>query len=126
MAIRGAVRWRPDTYRSPLLATVAELDPTAEPPTGSIVMVAQLVAYDDTQLTGANYQPGHPDTERKLVILHERTYTKELAAFATMTQSEASAAWADTLADYKAWVLPAGPTLLKAIRAARTAAPQVI
>lgn len=139
MAIKGAARWKPDSYRTTLEATVLGLNPTGETtdpetgettqtgtPEGTVVMTAQLVAYDDTQLTGQNYQAGHPDTERKLVVLYEETVMKSLGGFASMTQAEAAAEWATALQAFSARVAPAGPALVKAIRAARTAPPVLI
>lgn len=126
MAIRGACRWRPDAFRSPLTTTVANLDPAATPPTGQVVMHAQLVAYDDTVVTPASYSPGDPATEKALVILYEEPITMELAAFDGLTTGAAAALWADALTEFKTRVTPAGPVLLKAIRPARIAAPILI
>lgn len=130
MAIKGAVRWKPDTYRTSLEATVLELDPAPEgggPPEGTVVMTAQLVAYDDTSFGAGNaYRPGHRDTEDKLVILYEEPVTKALAPFKAMTAQEAQAEWATALEAFRDRVLPAGSTLVKAIRAARLAPPILI
>jgi hypothetical protein len=126
MAIKGAVRWRPDAFRSPLTTTVANLDPTATPPAGQVVMIAQLVAYDETAVTGANYRAGDPATERELVILYEEPVSMELAAFDGLTNAAAAALWSTALDAFKARVLPAGPVLVKAIRAARIAPPVLI
>lgn len=60
MAIKAAVRWKPDTYRSSLETTVSGFDGTTV--TGSIVQITQLVAYDDSVVTGGNYKPGDPST----------------------------------------------------------------
>ena len=126
MAIKGAVRWRPDAFRSPLTTTVANLDPAATPPTGQVVMIAQALVYDDTKVTGANYKPGDPATERELVILYEEPVSMELAAFDGLTEAQAAALWEDALTAFKTRVLPAGPVLIRAIRTARTAPPVVI
>lgn len=66
MAIRGAVRFKPDMYRSTLEATVGELNAAATPPTGTVFMVAQLVAYDDTRVGAAGnpYVPGAAASRR--------------------------------------------------------------
>ena len=126
MAIKGAVRWRPDAFRTPLTTTVANLDPAATPPTGQVVMHAQLVAYDDADVTPANYKAGDVATERDLVILYEEPISMELAAFDGLTNAQAAALWATALNEFKTRVTPAGPNLLKAIRTARRAAPVLI
>lgn len=126
MAIKGAVRWRPDAFRSPLTTTVANLDPAATPPAGQVVMIAQLAAYDDQQVTAQNYEPGDPATEKRLVILYEEPITMELAAFDGLANAQAAALWTDALDDFKTRVTPAAAVLVKAIRAARTAPPVVL
>lgn len=126
MAIRGAVRYKPDTYRSTLSTTIANFDPAATPPAGTIVMTAQAIAYDDTQVTAANYQPGDPATERNLVVLYEEPISMELAAFDGLTQAAASQLWTDALTAFKTRLTPAGPVLVKAIRSARLAPPILV
>lgn len=139
MAVKGAVRYKPDTYRSSLETLVAGLSPQGaqtnpgvQPPTydgvpaGDVVMVAQLVAYDDVQLQLANYKPGDPLTEQYITVLHERPITLALAAFNGLTQTQATALWTAELNSYKTWVTPAATTLLRAIRAARRANPVLL
>lgn len=123
MAIKAAVRIKPDTYRSSLSTTIQNFDPAAAPPTGQVVMVAQAIVYDDAVLTGTNYQPGDPVTERNIVVLYEEVITKELAVFNSLTQAQATAEWTAALNEFMTRILPAGPTLVKAIRSARLAAP---
>ena len=127
MAIKGACRWKPDIYKTSLETTVANLDPTATPPTGSVVMTAQLVGYDDTKIGAGNpYAPGASGVEQFITVLYEEPITKELSAFEVMSQAQATAEWAAALDAFKTRVLPAGPLLLKAIRAAKIAAPILI
>lgn len=126
MAIRVACRWKPDTYRSSLETTVAGLDPAAMPPAGTIVMHAQLCAYDDTVVTGASYKAGDPVTERAIVVLYEESISMDLAGFDSLTQAQATQQWADALAVFRDRVSPAAPALLRAIRAARIASPVVL
>lgn len=140
MAIRGAVRWKPDAYRSSIEATVAELNPTGvQPPDaqgnpqpdsgvpgGSVVMIAQAVAYDDTIVTGANYQAGDPATERNIVVLHERTYTFDLSVAHTSTQAQIDTLLTNTLNSYRSWILPAGPALVRMFYSARRSAPILV
>lgn len=126
MAIKGAVRFKPDVYRSSLETTVAGLNAAATPPTGTVVMRVQLVAYDDTVVTGGNYSPGEPSTEKNLVILYEDTLQMELAAFNGLTQNQATTLWTNALSAWGNSVLPAAPNLVKAIRGARVAPPVVI
>lgn len=130
MAIKGAVRWKPDVYKSSLEATVLGLNASPDgggAPTGTVVMTAQLVAYDDVDFGAGNpYRPGHRDTEDKLVILYEEPVMKALEVFAAMTAAQAQAEWEASLTAFRDRVLPAGPTLVKAIRAARLAPPVLI
>lgn len=126
MAIRGAVRFKPDMYRSSLEATVAGLNAAATPPTGSIVMMAQLVAYDDTVVTGANYKPGRPDIEQEITVLYEEPIMMDLSVFSGKTQAQSTAMWSTALTDFANRVSPAAVSLLRAIRAARLSAPQFL
>ena len=123
MAVRGAVRFKPDVYRSSLETTVSGLKPDATPPEGTVYMVAQLVAYDDTVVTGGNYVAGDPATERNITILYEETLGKELASFNALTQPQATAAWTTSLDQFRIRVEPAAANLLKAIRGARRTNP---
>jgi hypothetical protein len=126
MAIKGAVRWKPDTYRSSIEATVMELDPSVTPPGGSVVLIIQAIAYDDTVVTPANYQAGHPDTERNIIVLHEQVKQYALSAAHSMTTAAINSFLAGELVAYKNWVLPAGPALIKAFYGARTTAPLLV
>lgn len=126
MAIKGAVRFAPDVYRSSLETTVAALDPAATPPTGTVVMRVQLVAYDDAVVTGGNYSAGDPATEKNLVVLYEDTLQMELATFNGLTQPQATTLWTNALSAWGATVSPAALNLLKAIRGARISPPVVI
>lgn len=126
MALKGAVRFKPDVYRTSMEATVGSLDPAASPPSGTVYMVAQLVAYDDAVVTGGNYKPGDPATEQNVTVLYEETLSQELAAFAGLTQPQATALWTAALNAFQVRVTPAGPVLLRAIRAARLTPPVVL
>lgn len=126
MALKGAVRFKPDMYRSSLEATVLSLNPLASPPTGTVVMPVQLVAYDDAVVTAGNYVPGDADTEKNITVLYETSLQMELAAFNGLTQPQATALWTNALATWKTWVTPAALNLLRATRAARLTPPSVI
>lgn len=128
MTIKGAVRFTPDMYKSTLEATVGSLDASATPPTGTVYMPVQLVAYNDTEVgTQANpYIPGDPASERYITVLYAGTLSMELAAFQGINQAAATALWTTALNAWKDAVTPAGPNLLKAIRAARIAPPILI
>lgn len=123
MAIKGAARWKPDVYRTSLESTVIELDPAASPPSGIVVMIAQLVVYDDTVVTPANYLAGDPATERNITVLFEQPVSKALGPFTAMTGAQALAEWDAALSTFAAWVQPAGVVLVRAIRNARRSAP---
>lgn len=141
MAIRGAVRWKPDAFRSSLETTVIDLNPTGQysdaqgnplPPTGipggTVVFVLQAVAYDDARLgIPANpYRPGHPETEKEVVVLHEETRQYALSAVNGLTQAQINAFLASELTSYKNWILPAGPNLVKVFYSARLSAPILV
>lgn len=128
MAIRGAVRFKPDMYRSTLEATVGALDASATPPTGTVYMPVQLVAYNDTEVgtQGNPYVAGDPASERFITVLYEETLQMELAAFQGKSQAAATAMWTAALTEWRDAVAPAGPNLLKAIRAARIAPPVLL
>lgn len=123
MAIKGAVRFKPDMWKSTLESTVGGLDPAATPPTGTVYMPVQLVAYDDAVVTGGNYSPGEPATEKNITVLYEDTLQLELAAFQGINQAAATALWTAALNNWKTWITPAGVNLLKATRSARLSAP---
>lgn len=143
MAIKGGVRWKPDQYRTSLEATVTDLNPTGQQydengnpttatgvPEGTVVMIAQAVAYDDAVFgDGAGqvpYRPGDPETERHLVVLHEETKMYELSAAYAPTAAQIDAFFAAELEAYRDWVLPAGGTLAKVMYTARMAPPILV
>ena len=96
MALTGGARWKPDATTGSLETKVEWRDKSAGD--GRIVMVAQLVAYDDQSFNAQNtYRPGHPDSERNLIILDQDPKHIELTALASMTQAEKDAAWAAEL-----------------------------
>lgn len=125
MAIKGAVRFAPDMYKSALESTVGQLNAAASPPTGTVFMPVQLVTYDDTKVgtAGNPYVPGDPASEVHITILYTDTLSMELAAFQGKSQAAATALWTDAITAWRDAVAPAGPNLLKAIRAARIAPP---
>ena len=134
MATRGAVRWRPDVGRSASQATIMDFNPapldenglpSGGPPTGSVVMIAQVIAYNNERVDTAAkpYRPGHQDTEEDITVLYEQVFTKELAVIGKMTQAQAEAEWAATLQSFRDTHLGAIDPLIKAIRAARRSKP---
>ncbi len=128
MAIRGAVRFKPDMYRSTLETTVGSLNAAVTPPTGMVFMPVQLVAYDNAKVGTADnpYVPGSPASEVEITVLYEDTLSMELAAFQGISQAAATALWTAALTNWRDQIAPAGPNLLKAIRAARIAPPVLL
>ncbi len=128
MAIKGAVRFKPDIYRSTLEATVGSLNAAATPPAGTVFMPVQLVAYDDTKVgtAGNPYVPGAQASEVEITVLYEDTLSMELAAFQGISQAAATALWTVALTNWRDAIAPAGPNLLKAIRATRIAPPVLL
>lgn len=124
MAVRGGYRWKPDAYRSTTSTTIQDFDPSANPPTGGVVMIAQAIAYDDAALKDVAYRAGVSDTEAAIVVLYEEPVVMDLTAFASMTGAEATAAWGTALTDFETRVAPAMPVLIRAIVPARQAAPK--
>lgn len=126
MAIKAAVRWKPDIGRTSLETTIQNFAPSSVPPAGNIVRTAQLVGYDDTVVTGANYAAGDPQTERRLIVLYETPITLDLAGFASLTAAQARALWDSALTDFGTTVRPAAPTLVIAQLGAMQSAPVVL
>jgi hypothetical protein len=73
--MKAAIRWKPDVMRTSL-ETLSIVDQAGE---GSITMIAQLVAYDDTKVNGATYVPGDFASEKFIVVCHERVFTYDIA-----------------------------------------------
>lgn len=115
MTIRTGVRWKPSVYRSSQETINQGLDPSTTPPSGTIVRIAQCVAYDDTKVaTGGNpYKPGSPATEVEIYILDESPRLLDLAAMDGKTQVQINAMWATALTDYKVFIQPAVAALVK-------------
>ncbi len=126
MAIKAAVRWQPDAFRTSLETTIQNFDPTTTPPSGTLIRMAQLVVYDDTEVTGGNYAAGDPATERNLVLLYAEPIGMELALFQPLNAAASAAAWATALQAFANRVTPAVALLVKAQRAAMRTAPIVL
>jgi hypothetical protein len=125
MAIKGAVRYKP-SVNSSLEATVAGLDTTATPPSGIVVVTAQLVAYDDTKvgIAGNPYVPGDPATEKFVKVVYQDAIQMSLEAFDGLSMVAAQALWTTALTNWKNTIgTPAALTLYTAVYGALTAAP---
>jgi len=127
MAIRTGVRFKPSVYRSSQETINASLNPGATPPTGTVVRIVQLVAYNDAELTtpGNPYAAGTPATESKIYILDEQPKMQELAAMDGKTQGQVNAMWAAVLAAYKTEMQPAAANLVKSEIGVQSAAPSL-
>jgi len=121
MAQRLAARYKPDTYRSSLETLVQNFNPTAV--TGTIVLPVQLCMYDDTVVTGANYQPGDPASERNINVLYEDQLLFDIATLGAMTQANLSTFLANQLTAWGQSVKAAGPALGRIVVTAKRAAP---
>lgn len=123
MALTGGARWRPDPYRGTLSTTVQWRDKEAGD--GLVIMTAELVAYDDSDFTAPGaYQPGAPETERKLIILDQQPVGKELLALAEMSQQEKDAEWEAALqAFWESYPDPVKIALATSMWAAKQAPP---
>jgi hypothetical protein len=126
MAIRGAVRWMPDSRSNAQQSYLEGFDTGTTPPSGNVVMIAQVVAYDDTQVTGANYREGDPSTERLLTIIDQVVVRKSIAGMYNLTQAEVDAGWEAERQAIAARYLPHGAALVKMIRGARKAPPLLL
>ena len=127
MALKGAVRYCP-TVNSSLETTIAGLDASVDPPTGTIVMTAQLVAYDDTKVgvAGNPYVPGDPNTEKFIFVVYQTPISLELSAFDGLTLSQSAALWSAALASFKASIpAQAALTMFNAAYSAQTAPPSI-
>lgn len=123
MALKGAVRWKPDTYESSILTKISSFDPTTTPPTGDVVMIAQLVMYNDVIVTPENYKKGDPATESNITVLYEAPITKSLSSFSGMTAGQMATEWANTLSTFRLFVQPAATYLANVLWTARNAPP---
>lgn len=115
MAIQTGVRWKPSVYRSSQETINQGLNPAATPPAGTIVRIAQLVAYDDTKVTtvGNPYAPGTPATESQMYILDEIPVGLDLTAMNGKSQAQITAMWGAALAAQKTYWQPAVANLVK-------------
>lgn len=104
MAVKYAVRWKPDINRSSLETKIQNRDMSADPPnSGNRVRCLQLVAFDDSQVgvSGNAYVPGAPATEQFITIIDERVVTLGIAAFTGLTFAQSQALWD---AERDAWI----------------------
>lgn len=124
MAVKAAFRYKPDTYRSGLETIVENFDPAAG--TGTLVLPCQMVIYDDTKVTGANYVPGDPSSERNINVLYEDVIRLDIAATAALSQAAMQTAISDALAQWGNSVKPSATALGKIVLAAKRAAPQLL
>lgn len=126
MAVRAAVRFKPEVGRSALETTIQNRDYSVTPPTGGMVRTVQLVAWDDASVSVANYKAGLPETERHLVIVDQDTVTMDISAFHGTTYAEAEALWQPVLDAAAARWQPVLATLLRAAAGSVMANPVVL
>lgn len=127
MTVHQLVRWKPQISTSQE-TTVAALDTSTSPPTGTVPLIAQLCAYDDAEYDVATAKPGDPAQEFKLVILYESPRMLPLESFAGLSGQQSAAKWGVELTAFQTemHVNNADQLLQRAIRPARRAAPVVI
>jgi len=126
MAIKGAIRWKPDVYRSSTNTTIAGLvlpaATSTDKPQGTIIMIAQAVTFDDIRFGPVNaYRPGHVESEIFVDVLFEQAIQKDISVFIGKSYAECEAIWDAELEAFKTWVTPHGTLLVNAIRPARRA-----
>lgn len=128
MAVKRAVRWQPDAKMNVQQTLIGGLDTSTNPAGGTVTMVAQLVAYDDTVVTGGNYSAGDPATEKNLAILYQEPVSMDLASFNGLTAANAKAQWDAALAAFgtRMQTNAADALIQKAVLSARRSAPVVI
>lgn len=126
MAIKAAVRFKPEVGRTPLETTIQTPDFTATPPTGGMVRIIQLVGWDDATLPLASYQAGMPDSERRLVVIDQKAVTLDISAFSGITYAAAEALWQAELTAAAAEWTPVLATLLRAAAGSVLADPVVL
>lgn len=114
MAIQVAARFKPDTYHNGLQTLIQGFSPS--PLAGLLILAVQLCAYDDAQITGANYVPGDPAVERYITVLYEDTLSGDLAVLGAGTQAAANTFWANALSAWATSMAPAKAALLNSRR----------
>ncbi len=124
MAMQDRARYKPDMQRSTLEALVANLDPTATPPTGTVYLPVQVITYDDGDIPA--YRPGDPEIEQYVTVLHEDTLSFALDGFGGLTAAGVLAQMEGRLDSWAATVKPAVPMLRRIIRAAKRTAPRAL
>lgn len=98
----------------------------ADGTTGTIFLVAEICQYDDTVVTGANYKPGHPDTEANITVVDTGVLQFDVAPLRAMTNANLNT-FLDQQLD--AWVLarkPAAATIAPIVLAAQKRPARVI
>lgn len=118
MAMKAAIRWKPDVMRTSL-ETLSLIDTAGE---GSITMIAQLVAYDDTKVNGATYVPGDFASEKYIVVCNEQVYTYDIAGLPS-TFAQIQAKFAADMAAYRDAIQPNALRLALICAAAKLATP---
>lgn len=128
MAVKRAVRWQPDAKMNVQQTLIAGLDTSQNPATGTVTMVAQLVAYDDTVVTSGNYSAGDPATEKNIAILYQEPVSMDLTSFNALTAANAKAQWDAALTAFgtRMRTNAADALVQKAVLSARRSAPQVL
>ena len=124
MAIKAALRFKPDTYRSGMETLIEGFNPATG--TGTIILPVQVVMYDDTVVTGANYTPGDPASERNINVLYEDQLRFDIAALTAMTQANLSAFLTSQLNAWGQIVKPGMTGIGRIVLAAKRATPQAL
>lgn len=94
MAIQARVRYKPDTFRNGIETTIENKGRDAEGNlTGQFVRIAQLVAWDSSAFSIADYLAGAEASERYLALADQEVVRLDVAAFRGVTWAEAEALW---------------------------------
>ena len=124
MAVKAAIRYKPDTYRSGLETLVEGFNPATG--TGTIILPVQVCMYDDTVVTGANYTPGDPASERNINVLYEDQLRFDIATLTAMTQANLTTFLSTQLANWGQAVKAGMPGIGRIVLAAKRSNPQAL
>ena len=101
MAIQMRARFAPRPTRF-----IFERNAAAAEPEGDIIMVGQVVGYDDAVVTVGNYKAGDEATEANLVIVAENVFTWAAEGLAGLTATQRRDRF---FADLDAWAVQIKP-----------------
>ena len=105
MAIQMRARFAPRPTRF-----IFERNAAAAEPEGDIILIGQLIAYDDVELNVTNYKAGDEATENKVIVVAENVFTWAAEGLAGRTVAQRRARFA---ADRDAWASQKKPLATK-------------